>query len=79
LDTSAQMNVDRAPVLVGRSLGVWWVLASVVGWALGSVVSHTVGDVVGQVWFDSAGLIVSGISIGGMQWLVLRRQVSWAG
>jgi len=56
------------------------VLASVVGWALGSVVSHTVGDVVGQVWlFDSAGLIVSGISIGGMQWLVLRRQVSWAG
>ncbi len=74
--TSAQMDVDRAPVLVGRSFGVWWVLASIVGWAVGSVVSDTVGDVVGQVWFDSVGLIVLGASIGGMQWLVLRRQVS---
>ena len=54
-------------------------LASVVGWALGSVVSDSVGDVVGEGWFYSAGLIVSGISVGGMQWLVLRRQVSWAG
>ena len=79
MDTSAQMDVDRSPVLVGRRFGVWWVLASVVGWALGSVVSDTVGDVVGKVWFDSVGLIVLGASIGTMQWLVLRRQVSWAG
>ena len=79
MEASSQMSVDRAPVLVGRSFGVLWVLASIVGWALGSVVSDTLGDVVGQVWFDSVGLIVLGASIGGMQWLVLRRQVSWAG
>ena len=77
--TSAQTGVDRVPVLVGRSFGIWWVLASIVGWAVGSVVSDTVGDIVGEVWFDSVGLIVLGTSIGGMQWLVLRRQVSWAG
>ena len=79
MEASSQMSVDRAPVLVGRSFGVLWVLASIVGWALGSVVSDTGGDVVGKVWFDSVGLIVLGASIGTMQWLVLRRQVSWAG
>ena len=79
MDTSAQMNVDRAPVLVGRSFGVWWVLASVVAWIPGSIMIDVVGPVVGEGWFYSAGLIVSGISIGGMQWLVLRPQVSWAG
>ncbi len=79
METSAQMDVDRAPVLVGWSFGVWWVLASIVGWAVGSVVSDIGGDVVGEVWFDSVGLIVLGTSIGGMQWLVLRRRVSWAG
>ena len=64
-------------VRVGRGFWPWWVLASFVGWAVGSSVSDTLGDAVGEVWFDSVGLIVLGTLIGGMQWLVLRHQVSW--
>ena len=73
----ATVQVERTHF--GWRLLLWWVLASFLGWAVGSFVSDTAGDAVGQVWFDSVGLIVLGTSIGGMQWLVLRRQVSWGG
>ena len=71
------MKIERKQV--GWGFWLWWVLASFVGWTVGSFVSDEVGDVMGAVWFDSLGLIVLGATIGGMQWLVLHRHVSWAG
>ena len=64
---------------IARGFWLLWVSATVAGWSAGSVVSDTLGDAVDEVWFDSLGLIVLGILIGGMQWLVLRYRVSWAG
>ena len=55
-----------------------WILATSVGWTIGSFVSDAVGNTIAEVWFDSIGLIVLGSMIGGMQWLILRRRVSWA-
>ena len=62
-----------------RRFWLLWVSATIAGWSAGSVVSDSVGDAVDEVWFDSLGLIVLGALIGGMQWLVLRYRVSWAG
>ena len=64
---------------IARRFWFLWVSATIAGWSAGSVVSDTVGDAVDEVWFDSLGLIVLGALIGGMQWLVLRYRVSWAG
>ena len=61
-----------------RDFWFGWILATFVGWTVGSFVSDTVGDAIAEVWFDSIGLIVLGSMIGGMQWLILRQQVSWA-
>ncbi|MDA2926004.1 hypothetical protein MYX78_02030 [Acidobacteria bacterium AH-259-G07] len=78
-------------VLAGR---FWrrWMLASTVGFGVGSVLGFIVAQaVVGKVGRDPQGgpvfgsggdLIVGALAmlLGGiMQWLVLRRQVSWAG
>ena len=80
----ASLGIAQWLVLRRRvSWAGWWVLASSVGFAVGIAVSIAVRMAVGIVMAGAgAGAVagaVIGASLGIAQWLVLRRQVSWAG
>jgi hypothetical protein len=53
----------------------WWIPATIIGWTLGSIIALIAApeglDVI-------AGLVI-GATTGIAQWLVLRREVNWAG
>jgi hypothetical protein len=55
---------------------LWWVLATTVGWVVGFAVCEAFKDFVES--FNSDGAVI-GVSIGIMQWLVLRRHFNRAG
>jgi hypothetical protein len=79
------MNTERAQV--GWGFWLWWVLANTVGFAVGFSVGFTVGMAVGEALSEGVGfsvpgavvVAVAGASVGIVQWLVLRQQVSRAG
>ena len=57
---------------------LWWVLASTVGWAVGGTVGVALGRglAMGIVVTGYVGMAAGVIAAGGLQWLVLRRQVA---
>jgi hypothetical protein len=58
------------------ALGLWWVLATTVGWVVGFTICEALKDFVESFRSDGA---VIGISVGILQWLVLRRHFNRAG
>lgn len=68
---------------VGWRLWLWWMLTSSVGWVLGLAaglaVGFALGGTVSAIASQSAFGAVLGASIGMLQWVVLRRQISGAG
>ena len=75
------MPADRRRV--GWRLWLWWVLASSVGWILGLAggfaAGFAIGGAVSGIASQGAFGAVLGASIGMLQWVVLRRQISRAG
>ena len=59
----------------------WWVLVTTGGWLLGGLLVLTPGWLNWtDVFFDlNLALMAMGLSIGVMQWLLLRRRLPWAG
>ena len=80
---------NLALVTVGLAIGIlqwfllqrrfkkaWqWILATAVGWTAGSVITYVA---IPQGMDFLAGLLI-GLSTGSAQWLILRREVHWAG
>ena len=80
---------NLALVTVGLAIGIlqwfllqrrfkkaWqWILATTAGWAAGSVITYAA---IPQGMDFLAGLLI-GLSTGSAQWLILRREVHWAG
>jgi serine/threonine-protein kinase len=77
------INNERA--LVGLGFWLLWILASTVGYAVGYAMAIFLALIV-SLEFPAVGYAagsvfgaVIGASVGTAQWLILRRQVSWAG
>ena len=62
-----------------RRLWLMWMLASLAGLGVGGPVGAAVGSSGDIVVAGYVGVNVGGIVTGLLQWLVLRRQVAWAG
>ena len=75
------MPVERR--WVGWRLWLGWLLASSIGWALGLAGGFAFGFGIGGVVSGTASMgvfgAILGVSIGTLQWLVLRRWISRAG
>jgi hypothetical protein len=63
-------------LLQRRFKNAWqWILATTAGWTAGSVITYAA---IPQGMDFLAGLLI-GLSTGSAQWLILRREVHWAG
>jgi hypothetical protein len=55
-----------------KTLSFWWIIATIVGWIIGFTLCEAIDEAIRNFTCSPDGAVI-GISIGIMQWLVLRR------